>query len=130
MNSDDCFVKVNTLALAAAAKSQDNTVGFKLSSGEFIIAKLVETGPSELAGRIGMQELFTPVQVVVGQNGLTFIPWIFSAQTSVDLSVLSRFVMAVVEVDAKLSDYYMEGTGQRAIQIPNKGSAADRLILN
>lgn len=101
---------------SAKANSYEGVLGFKLSSGEFIVATVIA------------DQLVTPYQIVITPNGLAFYPWLFSNSNKIDLRNLEPFIMVAVPMDKNIVDQYLQDTGQRLVKVPP--SAEQRLIVN
>ncbi len=86
---------------------------FKLSSGEEIIAKVVEEA-------LGNYVITNPLTMVMGQKGFQFAPFMFMIDASKRMSISKSLVMADAEPTVELESYYESVTS--GIALPQKSS--------
>lgn len=74
---------------------KDDVVTVKLTSGEELVATLVEDGPMHL-------KLSRPVVLTMGQNGLGMVPYLFTVDldTIVKMTKINVTVLEVTEEEA------------------------------
>jgi DhnA family fructose-bisphosphate aldolase class Ia len=78
-------------------------VTIKLTSGEELVAKLVEDGANYL-------KLGRPMVLTMGQQGLGMVPYLFTVSPDKDVK-LNRSTVTVVEASAKeFADAYTQQT--------------------
>lgn len=96
-----------------ANSCSDSVVGLKLTTGEFIIGCVTNSG---VTGK--PQWLTKPIQVVSTQQGVHFIPWLISMDENYELEDLLAHTITMASVPQNLVDAYMEQSGQRRVLAP------------
>lgn len=83
--------------------TEGEVVTIKLTSGEELVAKLVEDGPVYL-------KLGRPMVLTMGPQGLGMVPYLFTVNPEKDIK-LNKSTVTVIEASAKeFSDAYIQQT--------------------
>lgn len=85
-----------------------DTVSFKLTSGEEVVARLVEVKDTEFV-------LKKPMALVAGQNGIGLAPFMFSTEDDANLSLQKNAVSCVAKTQQELGSQYIQKTTGIAI---------------
>lgn len=84
---------------------------FKLSSGEEFIAKIVQAGGDFI-------QIEEPVSIAPSQNGIGFMPTIFTADPKGEFRLNTNAITVYAETDEGIKMKYIEAT--TGIQLPEK----------
>jgi hypothetical protein len=89
-----------------------NTVyTFKLTSGEELIAKVIQSGADFL-------QIEEPVSIAPGPQGLGFMPSVFTANPKGDFRLNTSTITVYAETDDDIKMKYLEAT--TGIKVPEK----------
>lgn len=78
-------------------------ITFKLSSGEELIAKLIEDGPM-------FYKVSKPLVLSMSQKGVGMMPYLFTVHPDKDITLNKSTVTAVAPTDKDFADQYTQGT--------------------
>jgi hypothetical protein len=87
----------------------NKTYTFKLTSGEELIAKVLEVFDDHLV-------ISQPISTIIGQQGLQMVPSLFSANITADVRLNNNSYSMVTEPREDVSDSYLQAT--TGIQVP------------
>ena len=91
--------------------NQNQVYTFKLSSGEELIAKVIQSG-------VEFIQIEEPVSIAPSQQGMQMIPSIFTADPKGEFRLNSNSVVMYAETDDNIKDKYLEAT--TGIKVPSK----------
>jgi hypothetical protein len=83
--------------------TEGEVVTLKLTSGEEIVAKLVEDGPV-------YYKLSRPMVIGMGQNGPGLMPYLFTVNPSTDVKLQKSTVTVAEATDAQFAKQFLEST--------------------
>lgn len=83
--------------------TEGEVVTLKLTSGEEIIAKLVEDGPLHY-------KLSRPMVLTAGQQGLGMAPYLFTVNPDKEIKISKSTVTVCEATDKSFADSYIQGT--------------------
>jgi hypothetical protein len=83
--------------------SAGEVVSFKLTSGEELIAKLVEETATGY-------KVSKPLVLSMSQQGIGMIPFMFTVNPEKDISISKNSVIAISSCDKQFADQYISGT--------------------
>jgi len=78
-------------------------VTLKLSSGEELIAKLVDDGPINY-------KISKPLVLSMSSKGVGMIPYLFTVHPDKDININKSTVVAIAPTDKEFADQYTQGT--------------------
>lgn len=82
---------------------EGEVVTIKLTSGEELIAKLVEDGPL-------YYKLNRPMVLTMGQQGLGMAPYLFTVSNDKDIRLSKGSVTIIEPTEKQFADSYIQGT--------------------
>jgi hypothetical protein len=91
--------------------NQNHVYTFKLSSGEELIAKVIQSGSEFI-------QIEEPVSIAPSQQGMQMIPSIFTADPKGEFRLNSNSIVMYAETDDNIKDKYLEAT--TGIKVPSK----------
>jgi hypothetical protein len=91
--------------------NQNQVYTFKLSSGEELIAKVIQSG-------VEFIQIEEPVSIAPSQQGMQMFPSIFTADPKGEFRLNSNSVVMYAETDDNIKDKYLEAT--TGIKVPSK----------
>lgn len=82
---------------------EGDIISIKVTSGEEVIAKLVEEGPEKIV-------ITKPFALVPGQQGLGMMPWVLSVEPDQKIALNINTIMLVHKTQDGISKQYLEQT--------------------
>lgn len=83
--------------------TEGEVVSIKLTSGEEILAKLVENGPL-------YYKLNRPMMLSMGPQGIGMMPYIITANPDKDVNLFKSAVVVIEATDKQFADAYIQQT--------------------
>lgn len=83
--------------------TEGEVITLKLTSGEEIVAKLVEDGPQHY-------KLSRPMVIGMGQQGPGLMPYLFTVHPDKDVKLLKSTVTVAEATDKQFADQFIQST--------------------
>ena len=83
--------------------TEGEVVTIKLTSGEELVAKLVEDGPVFL-------KLSRPLVLSMSPQGIGMVPYLFTVNPDKDIKLKKSTVTVIEASDKQFADQYLQGT--------------------
>lgn len=83
--------------------SPGEIITFKLSSGEELIAKLVEETMTHY-------KVSRPLVIAMSPQGPALMPYLFTVHPDKELSISKGLVVVIADSDKQFADQYLQGT--------------------
>ena len=83
--------------------TEGEVVTIKLTSGEELVAKLVEDGPVYC-------KLSKPLVLTMGSQGIGMVPYLFTVSPDKDVQLNKSTITVIVATDKGAADQYLQST--------------------
>lgn len=83
--------------------TEGEVVTIKLTSGEELVAKLLEDGPMFV-------KLSKPLVLTMGSQGIGMVPYLFTVSPDKDVPLNKSTITVIVATDKSAADQYLQST--------------------